>query len=48
MRQSSERQAHFRLLGTVAGQTRIARVVRPDHPCSIDELTARIEEDLAE
>jgi hypothetical protein len=48
MRQTSQRQAHFQLLGAVAGQTRVARVVRPDHPCLIDELRARIEEDLAQ
>ena len=41
-----QRQAHFRMLGAVSNHARVARVLRPDYPCLIYELRARIEEDM--
>lgn len=41
------RQRHFQILGTVAAQIRVARVVRPEYPVLLDQLVDRIERDLA-
>lgn len=46
LRQAEQRQAHFRILGAVSNHARVARVLRPDYPRLIDELRARIEEDM--
>ena len=47
LHQPEQRRAHFRILGAVSNHARVTRVLRPSHPCRIDELKARIEEDLA-
>jgi hypothetical protein len=41
------RKAHFRMLGLASRYAQVVRVVRPDYPRLIDELTTLIEEDLA-
>lgn len=47
MREPSQREAHFQILGALSKQVRCSTVVRPVHPNLIDELVARIEEDFA-
>ena len=46
LHQADQREAHFRILGAISNRARVARVLRPDYPCLIDELRARIEEDM--
>jgi hypothetical protein len=41
------RQTHFEILGAVSNRARVVRVFRPEYPRLIDELRARIEDDLA-
>jgi hypothetical protein len=43
---SHQRESAFRTLGAVASRTGVARLRWPDHPCRLDELVSRIEEDL--
>jgi hypothetical protein len=47
MHNAEQRQAHFRLLSAAANQARVTNVRRPDYPCLLAELAARIEEDWA-
>ena len=46
LHKAEQRQAHFHILAAVSNHARVVRVLRPDYPCLIDELRARIEEDL--
>ena len=46
LHEAEQRRAHFRVLGAVSNQVRVVRVLRPHYPCLIDELRARIEEDM--
>ena len=46
LQSAEQRQSHFRILGAVSNQARVARILRPDHSGLIDELSARIEEDM--
>jgi hypothetical protein len=43
----ARRHPHFQMLGTLAAQIRVARVVRPEYPVLLDQLVDRIERDLA-
>src|SRR5205814_54954 len=40
------RRTHFRILSAVADCARITRVTRPDDPSAVQNLAARIEQDL--
>jgi hypothetical protein len=44
---SARRDLHFQIMGALAAQIRVARVVRPEHPVLVDQLVDRIERDLA-
>jgi hypothetical protein len=46
LQQADQRLAHFRMLEAASHQARVTRVLRPVSGWSIDELTARIEEDM--
>ena len=46
LHQAEQRLAHFRILGAVSNQARVARVLRPDYPCLVEQLASLIEEDI--